>query len=55
MNDAINMMRFYHELARDEGGELDLDDMERRSNMTPYKTLGYNSPGRLLKELRDRQ
>ena len=48
MNDAMSMIRFYDDLAKAERAELDLADMERRSNMTPYKALGYESPDRLL-------
>ncbi|MEM1083565.1 MAG: hypothetical protein AAGI48_05545 [Verrucomicrobiota bacterium] len=54
MNDMVQMMRFYHELARDEGSEVDFAEMERRSNETPYKSIGYNSPSRLLAELGER-
>lgn len=53
MNDAISMMRFYHERAREEGEAIDLDDMERRANMTPYKALGFDDPVRHLKKLRE--
>ena len=51
MNDAINLIRFYHERARDNGTDLNLSDMERRSNETPYKTLGYNNPMEKLRSL----
>ena len=48
MNDAVALIRFYNDLANAEREELDLADMERRSNMTPYKALGYEHPDRLL-------
>jgi hypothetical protein len=48
MNDAVAMIRFYDDLAKVECVELDLADMESRSNMAPYKALGYEHPDRLL-------
>jgi len=53
MNDAIQLMRFHHELAREEGEQLDLGDMERRSNQTPYKALGYDLPIERLQRLQE--
>jgi len=51
MNDAVGLIRFYDENARDEGKELDLMEMEWRSNETPYKALGYENPERLLAKM----
>ena len=48
MNDAVALIRFYNDLANEERMELDLADMESRSNMAPYKALGYEHPDRLL-------
>jgi hypothetical protein len=51
MNDAVKLIRFHDELARKSGEELDLMEMERRSNATPYSSLGFNNPGRLMKQM----
>jgi hypothetical protein len=48
MNDAVALVRFYDGLAQAERVDLDLANMERRSNMTPYKALGFEHPDRLL-------
>jgi hypothetical protein len=48
MNDAVALIRFYESFANAERVELDLADMENRSNMTPYKALGFEQPDRLL-------
>ena len=54
MNDAVGLIRFYDDRARAGREELDLADMERRSNMTPYKALGFEHPESLLaRMLRD--
>jgi len=44
MNDAINLMRF----RKGDAEELDLPELERLSNTTPYKANGYEHPERLL-------
>lgn len=51
MTDAMKMLRWYDELAREDGRELDLREMEWRSNQTPYKALEYEHPNRLLARL----
>ena len=48
MNDAIMLIRIYDDDARDEKTELDLMEMEARSNQTPYKALGFEQPERLM-------
>ncbi len=45
MNDAIRMFRWH----RADGAEL--DQLERRSNGTPYKAVGYGFPRNLLASL----
>lgn len=53
MNDAVMMIRFHDELAKQDGKELELMEMERRSNETPYSALDHHRPGRLLKTMLD--
>jgi hypothetical protein len=55
MNDAALLIRIYDENAKDEQKELDLIEMETRSNQTPYKALKYEWPERLMAQaLRDK-
>lgn len=51
MNDAVKLIRFYDELAKLDGKELDLMEMEKRSNDTPYSSLGFNNPEKLMKTM----
>ena len=48
MNDSIKLIRIYDDVAREEKAELDLMEMERRLNETPYKALGFERPERLM-------
>ena len=48
MNDATLLIRIYDDDARNEKAELDLMEMEERSNETPYKALGFEQPERLM-------
>lgn len=48
MNDAVKLIRLYDECARCDGVELDLLEMEQRSNETPYKSIGFIQPKGLL-------
>lgn len=50
MNDATLLIRIYDDDAREEKAELDLMEMEARSNQTPYKVLEYGSPERRMAE-----
>jgi hypothetical protein len=49
MNDMVNLIRFYDDRAKINGTELDLEEMEKRSNETPYSMLGYHFPCERIK------
>ena len=51
MNDAMRILRYYHEDAKDAGSELDLGRVMGSLNMMPYKALGFDSPGERMRKL----
>lgn len=48
MSDAINLMRFRNEDAICDGEELSLEKLEKLSNRTPSKAIGFEYPEYLL-------
>ena len=51
MNEAIKMIKFYAEFDRYEHPNYTPIDLEERLNMTPYKSIGFETTHRLLTRL----
>ena len=51
MNDAIKAVQFYDVYDREDHPGYTPMDIEERLNMTPYKTIEYQSPDWLLPKL----
>jgi len=56
MNEAVRILRWYHELTLLDGSRLDVADVEARINETPFKAIDYKNPlSRLIITIRDHE
>ena len=54
MNEAMRILRWYHDLSQLDGSRLDLVYVEHQINETPFKGINYENPmARLILRTRD--